>query len=1010
MTEYGTGGTTANEPYQFEYYTEYDIPALPTGGSNVISREDNWGYYNANTTGTLLPDYQTVITTSLGKNDTLTQEQFTKYVDSLKVATKTIDSTKIKENPTPFPASLNSNVYYLTATNRNPDFNSSLVGQLKKITYPTKGSTEFVFEANSYFSNQSEEFNPCAGTFTDVATITKTIPSQCSNASSSITIADGAFSCMKVNWNITIFSQGQDIIDGSVTILNSGGTIVFSKTLRGINSQNPTPSTGTQYVVLAPGTYTLLADLCGENANGSNQSSASLTLQGIAVTPANYVTRTSGGLRIKEVKDCPNNASPCMTKEYSYTNLDDSNNSSGRIVTNGKYYYPVTYFTTTDVLTSALFLNSASQLPLSTTLGHYVGYKTVIVKEVTLNELNEKVYKGKTVFEYKSPDQDDAPDLNSSTFPYTSVSYDWKRGVVTQSKVFDESGDWLKDNRSVYVQKSSLEYFRFLGLKTGKGIHNTEAAPLGFTDDIYVYNKYITLSGFQFNQQNVQKEQFKVGTTLSSIESTTSNVYGNDTHLQPTQTSTLSSKGESLVMQYQYPHDITAGDLASSASALRSGGRRTEVLQTETFRDGVSINKTQNFFDIFGSNVLPSKQRTFIDGSATVATESQQLSYDAYGNLTSYKDVNGGDGITNSLMWGYKGQYPVVSIINGVPADASALLNETDASVITSTANALRTTLPNAHISHYDYQPMIGLLAQTNPAQLKTSFTYDGLNRLSKVLDNMSYILKAYDYQISITVGGDNYVKEMMPREPSTTLLTGYQNMQSSFSYIDGLGRPLQVVAQQAGGDGTNDIVTNATTYDGYGRVAKSYIPFPNTGNGALSPLPASFEGDTRPYAENVLFDNSPLNRLFQVLGVGQAWATANKTTQSYTEISGGIRSYSVASNGSVSSGTYPANSLYKKTVTNEQGNKMVEYTDKEGRIVQKEQELNATETAKTAYIFRNNGQLAFVVQPHVYASATGFTLSSSVFLEGCFGYIYDSRGRLIEKHIPGAGWRYSVI
>jgi hypothetical protein len=54
VAEYGVGGTIANEPHQFEYYSESDIPALPTGGSQVITREDNWGYYNANTTGTLL--------------------------------------------------------------------------------------------------------------------------------------------------------------------------------------------------------------------------------------------------------------------------------------------------------------------------------------------------------------------------------------------------------------------------------------------------------------------------------------------------------------------------------------------------------------------------------------------------------------------------------------------------------------------------------------------------------------------------------------------------------------------------------------------------------------------------------------------------------------------------------------------------------------------------------------------------------------------------------------------
>jgi RHS repeat-associated protein len=970
-----------------------------------------------------LPDYQIVIVqpppSTSAQNDTLTKEQFVKYVDSLKVVAKKLDPNKIQTTPT--PTSLTSNVYYLTATNRNPDFNSALIGQLKKIIYPTKGSTEFTYEANSYFSNQSEEFNPCAGTYDNIATVYKSIPSQCSIDSTSVIIASGAFSCLRVDYNITIFSQGQDIIDGSISIVNSTGTPVFSKTLRGINSQNPTPKVGYEYVVLAPGTYKLIADLCGENANGSNTSSASLTLQGIAVTPANYVTRTSGGLRIKEVKDCPNSiASQCLTKEYAYTFVNDPNNSSGRIVTNGKYYYPINYFTTTDILTSALYLNSASQLPLSTTLGHYVGYKTVIMKEVALNALSQKVYKGKTVFEYKSPDELDSPDLNSTTFPFTTISYDWKRGVVTQSKVFDQTGDWLKDNQSTYSLKSSLDYSKILGLKTGKAIHNTEASPLGFTDDIYIYNKYASETGFQFNSQSINKEQFKVGTNLSSIESTTNNIYGNDIHLQPTQTSTLSSKGETLVMQYQYPHDIFSGDLATSALALRTAGRRAELLQTETFRNGVSIGKSQNFYDTFGTNILPSKQRTFIGGSTTVATESQQLSYDSYGNLTSYKDLNGGDGITNSLMWGYKGQYPVVSIINGVPANLSALLNETSESVITSTASSLRTTLPNAHISHYAYQPMIGLLAQTNPAQLKTSFTYDGLNRLSKVFDNSGYILKAYDYQIATTVGGNNYVKEMMPRTGSATLLTGYQNVQTTFSYMDGLGRPLQVVAQQAGGDGTNDIVTNATTYDGYARVAKSYIPFPNTGNGALASLPASFDGDTRPYSENILFDNSPLNRLFQVQGVGMAWQTAGKTVDYQYKVAGTeIRNFVIQADGSVdASGSYPAGSLYSTEVISERGFSTFEIKDKEGRTVAKLQQLaSGFVYAITSFVYDKNNFLRFVIPPEAYnkfgtgvGQVTSFTENDNLFLEGIYGYVYTNRGLLAEKHIPGAGWKFSVF
>lgn len=126
-------------------------------------------------------------------------------------------------------------------------------------------------------------------------------------------------------------------------------------------------------------------------------------------------------------------------------------------------------------------------------------------------------------------------------------------------------------------------------------------------------------------------------------------------------------------------------------------------------------------------------------------------------------------------------------------------------------------------------------------------------------------------------------------------------------------------------------------------------------------------------------------------------------------EITGGIRSYSVASDGSVSSGTYPANSLYKKTNKDEQGNSSIEYTDKQGQLVQKEQQLNATDYAITAYIYNNLGQLAFIVQPEAYNTAISFDKNSTIFPLGVFAYEYDDKGRQIAKHVPSGGWTNRV-
>ncbi len=402
---------------------------------------------------------------------------------------------------------------------------------------------------------------------------------------------------------------------------------------------------------------------------------------------------------------------------------------------------------------------------------------------------------------------------------------------------------------------------------------------------------------------------------MSNIQQTNTYTYANDIHLQMTASQTTSSKGESLTINYLYPHDITTGDLASTASALQFQGRKAELLQIETFRGTTLVAKTQNFFDFFNSVLLPSHQKTFIGGSS-VPTESFQLSYGLYGNLTSFKEE--AKGTPHSFMWGYNGQYPVVYVANGVPSDLSALETTTDASTIENTATTLRTSLPDVHISSYTYQQMIGLLSQTAPNGIKIGLSYDGLNRLAKTTDQNGDILKAYDYRVATFAGDNNVVTESLPRIASNTLSTNYQDVKTVLSYVDGLGRSLQTVQKNAGGDGTNDIVSNAKTYDGFGRIGKMYINYPNTGNGTLAPLPASFDGDTHPYSENILFDNSPLNRLFQVQGVGIAWQTANKKSESYTEVSGGIRSYTVASDGSVSSSTYPVNSLLKKTIINE--------------------------------------------------------------------------------------------
>ena len=121
----------------------------------------------------------------------------------------------------------------------------------------------------------------------------------------------------------------------------------------------------------------------------------------------------------------------------------------------------------------------------------------------------------------------------------------------------------------------------------------------------------------------------------------------------------------------------------------------------------------------------------------------------------------------------------------------------------------------------------------------------------------------------------------------------------------------------------------------------------------------------------------------------------------------------------SVSCGTsYAPSSLFNYCTQSERDVQTYEVKDKQGRVTHKFQQMD-TGFAVTAYCYDDalGGRLAYVIPPEAYKKmGTGAGLISSfmesdvIFKEGIYGYHYDDLGRQNEKHIPGAGWRYSVF
>ena len=264
-------------------------------------------------------------------------------------------------------------------------------------------------------------------------------------------------------------------------------------------------------------------------------------------------------------------------------------------------------------------------------------------------------------------------------------------------------------------------------------------------------------------------------------------------------------------------------------------------------------------------------------------------------------------------------------------------------------------------------------------------------------------------------------VDKVTSAEQIKTLTAG--EVQSFYTYYDGLGRPEQTVAVAASPT-LNDIVT-PFAYDNFGREAVKYLPYTdNVGDGfykdnvltAQSGFytipPTNVTGDIKPYS-TTLFEPSPLNRVVGQYGAGDAWYDAQKkqTVAYRTNNANEVRLWIVDdSQSQVKSGSpqpyYAAGTLYVTETTDEDERKVTEFTDLQGRMVRQQQWISGSDYAITDYAYDDFGRRRYVLPPAIDKSANNtFNHVAVDFVKFIYAYKYDERGRVVEKHIPGAGW-----
>lgn len=280
----------------------------------------------------------------------------------------------------------------------------------------------------------------------------------------------------------------------------------------------------------------------------------------------------------------------------------------------------------------------------------------------------------------------------------------------------------------------------------------------------------------------------------------------------------------------------------------------------------------------------------------------------------------------------------------------------------------------------------------------------------------------------------------------------GMGEVKQTTTYLDGLGRPEQIVIKQGSlvsGSTAVDLVS-PVAYDQFGREAQRYLSYAAGASDGLyktNPLTAQngfYSGPASPiigqgesvFYEQTQYEASPLNRVTKQMAAGNSWAGAGKGVEQkhwLNTASDAVRIWTVGTStvGSFatysSNTTYRAGQLFKAATIDENGKQVLDFKDKEGRLILKKVQLTAAaETTGagsvhagwlcTYYIYDDLSQLKGVIQPRgvelidpATTSGATWTLSQSLLDDQCFRYEYDERGRMVMKKVPGAGAVYMV-
>jgi len=697
-----TGSDGTSVKYRsFEYYGN-----LPASVNSYA--QDYWGYYN-------------------GANNNTNLYPVEEYMKCSVAPAQGIIPTRMPE-----------------FSNRYPTEDAK-AGSLKKITYPTGGSTVFEYEGNRIYSKDS--------IFSTYSKDENVMLSQSVNSSS--TFHTGLDENLKYDIQFSVQSAG--VYTTRIQLVASTGEIIFDKedhdlamvsTHEGESSMGYPKFEYKSSMLLPEGTYQWKITIESDKPRLSPSIVEPVNIhysyydvkKSITTVGSATYEKLVGGIRIKKITDYDSDQSTIEERNYSYLGPDGKCSGKGAPEPFFARHYIERIEQEAEWLLKGNYYMGIKEIGEESLL-RYTG-SAVLYSYVT----EDRNVGGKTYrIDYSYGNKDyRCPLIYSTTFGYGQSPFPYDQNEYMEGLLKSKTIYKSENNRFVPIQKECYTYdvientrlqqipsqtcVTFIDLFNGYGGEYS-------TDERYYYGTYKLISA------KVLPVQTKIMTFLGgdTLTTTTNTFYNNDTYIQPSGTVRYTDEGNNAVTAYKYSYD--SNDAVCGKMTERNMVSAPVSVKT-SYKGAESLLSTGYGYFTAGSDTLiePSSITRTCKGETSGI---EYLKYDRYGNPL-HVSMNGV--AHRYYLWSYRGKLPIAEIIGGYSSESEvesavmsafgknmSALSEDSLPDRTKLLNGiLQKLLPKAKVSTFTFDNEEGVATVTGPNGITQRYEYDDFGRLAK--------------------------------------------------------------------------------------------------------------------------------------------------------------------------------------------------------------------------------------------------------------------------------------